>query len=210
MDLKKKSDSKLNRHKNRALKRIFDIFFSIFALSGIAILLPFITFKIKRQSKGPVFFSQLRTGKNGKNFLCYKFRSMHINDEADLKQASEDDPRTFPFGLFMRQHNIDELPQFWNVLKGDMSVVGPRPHMLVHTEKYAKLIPEYMERHSVKPGVTGWAQVTGYCGEMKNLADAEERVKRDLWYIEHWSFKMDWHIIWMTVSAIWKRKLNTY
>lgn len=204
------SHSKLNQNKNRALKRTFDIIFSIFALIGIALLFPFVAYKIKSQSEGPVFFSQVRTGKDGKDFKCYKFRSMHINDEADLLQASEDDPRTFSFGLFMRQHNIDELPQFWNVLTGDMSVVGPRPHMLYHTEKYAKLIPDYMERHAVKPGVTGWAQVTGYCGEMKNLSDVEERLKRDLWYIEHWSFKLDCRIIWMTVSAIWERKLKTY
>ena len=200
----------INKRSNKALKRAFDIVVSLPALAGIVVLLPFIAYRIKRQSKGPIFFRQQRTGRDGKTFWCYKFRSMHVNDEADMQQAVREDDRLFPFGAFMREHNIDELPQFWNVLKGDMSVVGPRPHMLHHTEIYSQQIEDYMERHVVKPGITGWAQVTGYCGETKELADMEERVRRDLWYMEHWSLRLDIHIVRTTAKNILARKIMTY
>lgn len=200
----------IHKRGNKAAKRAFDIVVSAAALVGIGLLLPYIAYKIKRQSKGPVFFRQQRTGKNGKTFWCYKFRSMHVNEEANVKQATENDPRLFPYGAYMRRHNIDELPQFWNVLIGNMSVVGPRPHMLYHTEIYSQQIGDYMLRHTVKPGMTGWAQISGYCGETKDLADMEERVRRDLWYIDHWSLGLDIRIVWKTAKDILKRKTLSY
>ena len=202
--------SPLEEPLNRLLKRLLDIVFSFLCLILTVLLLPFVVLVIKRQSPGPVFFRQLRTGIDGKNFYCYKFRSMHVNDDADRLQATEDDPRKFPFGDFMRKTNIDELPQFWNVLIGDMSIVGPRPHMLSHTEQYEKLIDKYMVRHFVKPGVTGWAQVTGFRGETRELWQMEGRVERDIWYIQHWSLWLDLRIIWLTFKTIFKRDKNAY
>jgi len=202
--------SPLEEPLNRLLKRLFDIVFSILCLIPSALLLPFIVLAIKRQSPGPVFFRQLRTGIDGRDFNCYKFRSMHVNSDADRLQATKDDPRKFPFGDFMRKTNIDELPQFWNVLVGNMSIVGPRPHMLAHTEQYDKLIDKYMVRHFVKPGITGWAQVTGFRGETRELWQMEGRVERDIWYIQHWSTWLDLRIIWMTVKTIFKRDKNAY
>ena len=195
---------------NRVLKRLFDIVFSILCLIPSTLLLPFIVWAIKRQSPGPVFFRQLRTGIDGRQFYCHKFRSMHVNTDADRLQATKDDPRKFPFGDFMRKTNIDELPQFWNVLRGDMSIVGPRPHMLAHTEQYDRLIDKYMVRHFVKPGVTGWAQVTGFRGETRELWQMEGRVERDIWYIQHWSFWLDLRIIWLTAKTIFKRDEKAY
>jgi len=185
---------------NRVMKRAFDICFSSAVLVFIALLMPWLWIKIKMQSPGPLFFRQRRTGMDGRDFYCYKFRSMHVNSDADRLQATENDPRKFEFGDFMRKMNIDELPQFWNVFKGDMSVVGPRPHMLAHTNQYSALINKYMVRHFVKPGVTGWAQVSGFRGETKELWQMEERVKHDIWYIENWSFMLDIQIIWLTVK----------
>lgn len=202
--------SPLEEPLNRLLKRLFDIVFSILCLIPTALLLPFIVLAIKRQSPGPVFFRQRRTGIDGHEFYCYKFRSMHVNADADRLQATKDDPRKFPFGDFMRKTNIDELPQFLNVLLGDMSIVGPRPHMLAHTEQYDKLIDRYMVRHFVKPGITGWAQVTGFRGETRELWQMEGRVERDIWYIQHWSFWLDLRIIWLTVKTIFKRDGKAY
>lgn len=165
-------------------------------------IIPIIAIIIKIQSPGPIFFKQERTGFAGKTFFCYKFRSMHVNKDADLEQATENDPRKFAFGNFMRKTNIDELPQFWNVLRGDMSIVGPRPHMLHHTEIYSELIDKYMVRHFCKPGITGWAQVTGFRGETKELWQMEERVERDIWYIEHWTFMLDIKIIYKTIKSV--------
>ena len=203
-------ENPLQNSVNRIIKRLFDIVFALIFLIPVALLLPFIFVITKWQSPGPIFFKQLRTGLDGKSFCCYKFRSMHVNKEADTMQATKDDPRKFPFGNFMRRANIDELPQFWNVLIGDMSVVGPRPHMLTHTEMYAKLIDKYMVRHFVKPGVTGWAQVTGYRGETKELWQMEERIRRDIWYMEHWSFWLDIRIAWMTMKTIFIHDENAY
>ena len=195
---------------NKAIKRAFDIVFSIAFLIPTAILLPWIYYKIKRQSPGPILFKQERTGIDGKTFKCYKFRSMHINKDADKLQATENDPRKFPFGDFMRKANLDELPQFFNVLQGRMSIVGPRPHMLKHTEEYSEQIGKYMVRHYVKPGITGWAQVTGYRGETKKLWQMEERVRRDIWYIEHWSIWLDFRIMWLTGKSIFIHDKNAY
>lgn len=197
-------DTPLQNPANIFIKRLFDISVSFMAWLLIIPILPFIALTIKIQSpKGPVFFRQKRTGLDGKNFYCYKFRSMHPNkDEASARQATKDDPRKFPFGSFMRKTSIDELPQFWNVLKGDMSIVGPRPHPVAINEQYSKLIDKYMVRHFVKPGLTGWAQVTGYRGETEHLWQMEGRVKRDIWYMEHWSFLLDIRILLMTIKQI--------
>ena len=132
----------------------------------------------------------------------YKFRSMKVNADADKLQATEDDPRKTKFGDFLRRTSIDELPQFINVLKGDMSIIGPRPHMELHTEIYTKLVDEYLVRHMVKPGLTGWAQVNGCRGETKTTEDMAERVRYDIWYIEHWSFGLDIKIVLKTIAQI--------
>ena len=197
---------------NRIIKRLFDIVMSLLFLLIALPFFPIIALIIKIQSpKGGVFFKQSRTGIDGKHFYCYKFRSMHPNKNEDgLVQATKDDPRKFPFGNFMRKANIDELPQFWNVLKGDMSIVGPRPHPVALNEMYVELIKKYMVRHFVKPGVTGWAQVTGFRGETKELWQMEGRVKRDIWYIEHWSIWLDIRIIWLTAKSIFIHDKNAY
>ena len=195
---------------NKLVKRLFDIVLSLIFLLLTLPFLPFIWLFIKLQSPGPLLFKQVRTGLDGKDFNMLKFRSMHVNSDADRLQATKDDPRKYPFGDFMRKANIDELPQFWNVLRGDMSIVGPRPHMLAHTEQYSQLIDKYMVRHFVKPGVTGWAQVTGFRGETKELWQMEGRVKRDIWYIEHWSIWLDIRIIWMTLKSMIVHDKNAY
>lgn len=187
---------------NKLTKRLFDVTVSIISCICMIPIIPIIAIIIKIQSPGPIFFKQERTGFAGKTFFCYKFRSMHVNKDADLEQATENDPRKFAFGNFMRKTNIDELPQFWNVLRGDMSIVGPRPHMLHHTEIYSELIDKYMVRHFCKPGITGWAQVTGFRGETKELWQMEERVERDIWYIEHWTFMLDIKIIYKTIKSV--------
>ena len=187
---------------NRVMKRLFDIAFSALVLLALLPLFPIMALIIKMQSKGPVFFKQMRTGLNGDSFMCYKFRSMHVNADADRVQATKHDPRKFPFGEFMRKTNLDELPQFFNVLKGDMSVVGPRPHMIFHTEKYSALIDKYMVRHFSKPGITGYAQVTGFRGETEELWQMEGRIRKDIWYIENWSMWLDIKIIFMTALSI--------
>ena len=203
-------DNPLQNSVNRFVKRVFDIVLSLVFLVPTVLLFPIIYLIIKIQSPGPIFFKQLRTGLDGKDFYCLKFRSMHVNKDADRLQATKDDPRKYPFGNFMRKANIDELPQFWNVLRGDMSIVGPRPHMLAHTEQYSQLIDKYMVRHFVKPGVTGWAQVTGYRGETKELWQMEGRVKRDIWYMEHWSVWLDIRIIWLTIKTIFIHDKHAY
>jgi len=203
-------ENPLQNSVNRAIKRTFDIVLSLFFLIPTAFIFPFVWLMIKIQSPGPLFFKQRRTGIDGKDFEMLKFRSMHVNKDADKIQATKDDPRKFPFGNFMRKSNIDELPQFLNILKGDMSFVGPRPHMLLHTEMYSELIDKYMVRHFVKPGLTGWAQVTGFRGETKELWQMEGRVKRDIWYMEHWSIWLDIRIIWLTAKTIFIHDKNAY
>lgn len=203
-------ENPLQNSTNRFVKRTFDIVMSLFFLIPTALMFPFIWLIIKIQSPGPVFFKQARTGLDGRTFMMLKFRSMHVNKDADKVQATKDDPRKFPFGNFMRKSNIDELPQFLNVLKGDMSFVGPRPHMLAHTEHYSAVIDQYMVRHFVKPGLTGWAQVTGFRGETKELWQMEGRVKRDIWYMENWSIWLDIRIIWLTAKTIFIHDKNAY
>lgn len=203
-------DIPLQNSVNKAVKRLFDIVLSIVFLMPTALIFPFVFVIMKIQSPGPILFKQKRTGLDGKDFEMLKFRSMHVNKDADKVQATKDDPRKYPFGNFMRKTNIDELPQFLNVLKGDMSIVGPRPHMLLHTEMYSHLIDKYMVRHFVKPGLTGWAQVTGYRGETKELWQMEGRVRRDIWYMEHWSFWLDLRIVWLTMKTIFVPDKNAY
>jgi putative colanic acid biosynthesis UDP-glucose lipid carrier transferase len=135
---------------------------------------------------------------------------MKMNEEADSMQAVKGDPRTTKIGSFLRHTNLDEFPQFVNVILGDMSVVGPRPHMLLHTEQYSQLIDKYMVRHLVKPGITGWAQITGYRGETRTLEQMEGRVKRDVWYLENWSFFLDLKIIFVTVINMFVGEKNAY
>lgn len=196
---------------NRALKRSFDIVFSLGVLLTVyPVLYIIVGALIKITSPGPIFFKQKRTGLYGQEFECYKFRTMRVNSDADKLQAVKDDPRKTRVGDFLRRTNLDEFPQFINVLRGEMSVVGPRPHMLKHTEQYSALIDKYMVRHLVKPGVTGWAQVTGYRGETKTLEQMEGRVKRDVWYIENWSFFLDLKIIVVTVLNMSKGEKNAY
>lgn len=196
---------------NRVIKRSFDMIFSLFALLVIfpPILLVVGTL-IKVTSPGPIFFKQKRTGIRGKSFNCYKFRSMCNNEDADEQQAVKGDPRITKIGAFIRKTSIDELPQFYNVLIGDMSVVGPRPHMIKHTEEYSRLIDKFMIRHLVKPGITGWAQVSGYRGETKELKDMEGRVQKDVWYIENWSFILDIKIIVKTLFNALKGEKMAY
>jgi len=196
---------------NRFVKRTFDLGFSFIILVTVyPILYVIVGTMIKLTSPGPILFKQMRTGLYGKNFKCYKFRTMKVNDEADILQAEKDDPRKTKIGDFLRRTNLDEFPQFINVLLGDMSVVGPRPHMLLHTEQYSALIDKYMVRHLVKPGVTGWAQVTGYRGETRTLEQMEGRVKRDVWYIENWSFFLDIKIIVVTILNMFKGEKNAF
>ena len=193
----------LMRIENRVIKRTFDIVVSLLFLCTLfPIILLFVTIITKITMPGPVFFRQKRTGIDGKDFYCIKFRSMKINADSDRVQATKNDPRKTRWGNIMRKTNIDEFPQFWNVLMGDMSIVGPRPHMLKHTEEYSKLIDKYMMRHFVKPGITGWSQVTGFRGETKELSQMEGRVQGDIWYIEHWSFWLDIYIMYKTVANV--------
>lgn len=196
---------------NRILKRAFDIAFSLAILCTIfPIMYVIVGILIKITSPGPIIFKQKRTGIYGQEFNCFKFRTMRVNPQADSVQAQKDDPRKTKVGDFLRRSNLDEFPQFINVLRGDMSVVGPRPHMLKHTVQYSAIIDKYMVRHLVKPGVTGWAQVTGYRGETKTLEQMEGRVKRDVWYIENWSFFLDLKIIFVTVINMFKGERNAY
>jgi lipopolysaccharide/colanic/teichoic acid biosynthesis glycosyltransferase len=184
----------------RVQKRLFDILFSTFVIVFIFTwLFPIIALLIKLSSKGPVFFIQERTGVNNKTFMCIKFRSMQVNAEANETQTTYNDPRKTAIGHFLRCTNLDELPQFINVFLGNMSVVGPRPHMIKHTIEYSKLIDYYLIRHFVKPGITGYAQVNGYRGETKQVIQMEKRVKYDRKYIEKWSLIWDLKIIWLTL-----------
>jgi putative colanic acid biosysnthesis UDP-glucose lipid carrier transferase len=195
----------------RFRKRIFDIvvssLVSIFILSW---LIPLISIIIWLESKGPVFFLQDRTGKNNKSFRCIKFRSMKVNSEANSKQATRNDNRLTRIGKFMRRTNIDEFPQFINVFKGEMSVVGPRPHMVRHTEDYSKIIGQYMIRQFLKPGITGWAQVNGFRGEIKEKNQLRKRIEHDIWYLENWSFWLDVRIIFLTIYKTLRGDKNAF
>lgn len=196
---------------NQFVKRTFDILFSsaviIFLLSWLT---PLIAIFIKLGSKGPVFFKQKRNGFNYEEFDCYKFRSMTPNKDAHLYQTTKDDQRITKVGKFLRKTSIDELPQFYNVLFGDMSVVGPRPHMVSHTNMYAKRIDKFMVRHFVKPGITGLAQTSGFRGEIETEKDIISRVRYDIFYIENWSFLLDIKIIFQTLLNTIKGEDKAY
>ena len=196
---------------NRIIKRLFDIVFALIIIITIfSWLFPIIMIIIKLTSKGPTFFKQERSGEDNKTFTCLKFRTMLINEHSDIVQARKNDSRITSFGKFLRKTNLDELPQFLNVLKGDMSVVGPRPHMLKHTEEYSNLIKNYLVRHLIKPGITGWAQVNGLRGETTELEQMSSRVEYDIWYIENWSFMLDLKIVFQTVANMIKGESNAY
>ena len=193
------------------LKRVFDVVFSLAViLFVLSWLTPLIALVIKVESNGPVFFTQLRNGHNFKSFRCYKFRSMVNNPMADLVQVSRNDSRITTFGQLLRKTSLDEMPQFFNVLLGEMSVVGPRPHMLSHTDMYAKKIDKFMVRHFVKPGITGLAQVSGYRGEVESDKDIIGRVQHDIFYIENWSFFLDLKIIFQTLFNTIKGEEKAY
>jgi putative colanic acid biosynthesis UDP-glucose lipid carrier transferase len=193
------------RH-NRLLKRLFDLIFSTFVILIIyPVTFPFIAIAIKLSSKGPIFFKQQRSGLNNAVFNVLKFRTMTVNPEADSRQATKGDERITGIGHFLRKHNLDELPQFVNVLVGHMSVVGPRPHMLNHTAAYRKLIDEFMVRHFIKPGITGLAQTRGLRGETQNPEQMRDRVKADVYYLENWSLLLDLKIV---VETIWNMVLG--
>ncbi len=190
-----------------AVKRIEDIVLGTVFLLLSAIPMIFVALAVKLTSKGPVFFRQRRYGENGEEFEMMKFRSMTVTEDGDdVRQAKRDDPRVTPVGKFIRSTSLDELPQFINVIKGDMSIVGPRPHAVAHNEFYRKKILEYMRRHKVKPGVTGLAQVTGCRGETDTLDKMVKRIERDVEYIRNWSFWLDVKIILMTVICCISRK----
>ena len=196
---------------NRFKKRLADIVISslviIFILSW---LFPLIALIIKLESRGPVTFKQLRNGRDNSKFYCYKFRSMRVNAESDLVQASKYDSRITPFGSLLRKTSMDELPQFFNVLMGTMSVVGPRPHMLKHTEEYRAIIDKYMVRHHLKPGITGWAQVNGFRGQTDSKDLMEKRVEHDIWYLNNWTLMLDVKIVFLTVINIVRGEINAY
>jgi putative colanic acid biosynthesis UDP-glucose lipid carrier transferase len=196
---------------NRFRKRVFDIAFSFFVIVFLlSWLYPLIAIIIKFQSPGPVLFKQLRSGRNNESFWCYKFRSMKINADSDSKQASLDDDRITSIGRFLRKTSLDEFPQFFNVLLGNMSIVGPRPHMLKHTVQYSSIINQFMVRHFAKPGITGWAQVNGLRGETKDPLKMEKRVEHDIWYLENWSIMLDVKIIFLTIINIIKGEENAF
>ncbi|MEJ6980521.1 exopolysaccharide biosynthesis polyprenyl glycosylphosphotransferase [Pedobacter sp. P351] len=201
----------LEEIENRFKKRIFDVVFSLIVILFIfSWLYPILALLIKLQSPGPVLFKQLRTGRDNNPFWCYKFRSMRLNTDSDKRQASKHDDRITSLGKFMRRTSLDELPQFFNVLLGHMSVNGPRPHMVSHTEQYRKLIDKYMVRQFLKPGISGWAQVNGFRGETKEQELMEKRVEHDIWYMENWSAMLDVRIIFMTIINIIRGEKNAY
>ena len=193
-------DEPLQLGYNRFIKRLFDIVFSFLVIVLIlSWLYPILFLLIKIDSKGAVIFKQLRSGLDNNNFHCLKFRTMEINVDSDLKQASESDERITKLGQFLRKTSLDEFPQFFNVFIGEMSLVGPRPHMLKHTKDFSDLIGNYMVRQLVKPGITGAAQANGFRGEISEFDDIKKRVEYDVWYIENWSLLLDMKLIALTV-----------
>ena len=201
----------LDKEVNKRLKRVFDLVFSLLIIICLlSWLTPIIALLILIESKGPIFFKQKRNGLNYEEFYCYKFRSMHLNPIADLEQVQKNDPRITKIGKFIRKTSIDELPQFFNVLLGDMSVVGPRPHMVSHTEMYAKTVDKFMVRHFIKPGITGLAQTNGFRGEVETEKDIINRVKYDIFYLENWSLLLDIKIIFATVINAIKGEKKAY
>jgi putative colanic acid biosynthesis UDP-glucose lipid carrier transferase len=199
----------LEEIENRFKKRVFDIIFSsLVILFVLSWLYPIIGLIIKLQSPGPILFKQPRSGKNNNAFICYKFRSMRVN--TGFRQATKDDDRITSIGKFLRKTSLDELPQFFNVLMGDMSTIGPRPHVLTMTKEYSQIINQYMVRHFLKSGITGWAQVNGFRGETKDPTLMQKRVEYDIWYLENWSMWLDIKIVFMTIFQVFKGDENAY
>ena len=196
---------------NRIKKRMYDIVVSSLVIMFIlSWLVPIISILILLESRGPIFFVQERSGKGGKAFKCIKFRTMRVNKDANEKQATKNDSRITKLGAFLRKSSLDEMPQFFNVFLSDMSVVGPRPHMIKHTDDYSKILNHYMIRHFLKPGITGWAQIHGYRGEIKALEDINNRIEYDIWYLENWSSLLDTRIVFMTAFNMVKGEKNAY
>ncbi len=196
-----------NRIKKRALDVVVSLSVTVLILSW---LIPVLGILILIESGWPIFFKQLRTGKNKKPFYCLKFRSMKSNKDADVKQATRNDDRITKIGAFLRKTSLDEFPQFLNVLRGEMSLVGPRPHMIKHTNDYSKVVDEYMVRQFIKPGITGWAQINGYRGEITNPEQIKMRVDRDIWYLENWTLWLDLQILFLTVYYVFRGDQKAY
>jgi putative colanic acid biosysnthesis UDP-glucose lipid carrier transferase len=202
---------RLDEPVNQFIKRLFDLVFSFLVIISIMTwLVPVMAILIRIDSRGPVFFLQKRSGKDNRPFSFIKFRTMAVNPESDTKQATANDPRVTRLGHFLRKSSLDELPQFINVFLGTMSVVGPRPHMLRHTEEYGKLIETFIGRQYVRPGITGLAQCLGYRGETQNLADMENRVRLDRYYIENWTFWLDIKVIFLTIVSLIRGSEKAY
>jgi putative colanic acid biosysnthesis UDP-glucose lipid carrier transferase len=196
---------------NRIKKRALDITLSFLVITSIlSWLIPLLGLLIFLESRGPIFFKQLRTGKDKKSFYCIKFRSMRLNKDADLKQATQNDMRVTKIGRFIRKSSLDEVPQFFNVLIGEMSLIGPRPHMLKHTSDYSQVVDDYMVRQFIKPGITGWAQIHGYRGEITNPEQIQMRVDKDLWYLENWTLWLDIQILFMTIYYVLRGDKNAF
>ena len=196
---------------NRLIKRVFDVIFSLLVIIFVfSWLFPILAILIKLESKGSVFFIQERSGRNNHPFKCFKFRSMKVNKDSDSTQATRNDSRITKVGAFLRRTSLDELPQFFNVLRGNMSVVGPRPHMIKHTTQYAELIDQFMVRHFLKPGITGWAQISGLRGETQTVDAMLQRVEADVWYLENWSFLLDLKIVVLTIRNSVRGEHNAF
>lgn len=193
-------DTQLNRTTSKMIKRVEDLLMSSIILIVISPLMLIIALMVKATSKGPIIFSQKRYGLDGKPINVYKFRSMTTLDNGvQVEQATKNDKRITPFGSFLRKTSLDELPQFINVIQGNMSIVGPRPHAIAHNEEYRQIIPKYMQRHMVKPGITGWAQINGLRGETDTIDKMQKRIDYDLHYINSWSVWLDIKIISLTI-----------
>lgn len=193
----------LDEFRNQFVKRVFDLIFStLFLVTIFSWLLPLLSILIKLDSKGPIFFIQKRNGRKNRPFDCFKFRTMKFEKDAEFRQATKSDMRITKVGKFLRKSSFDEFPQFINVIKGEMSLIGPRPHPIKLNEKFEPLISNLMSRHYVKPGITGLAQCMGYRGETQTLADMENRVRLDRYYIENWSFWLDIKIIFLTIISL--------
>lgn len=206
IDFTEKNDSRLSL----ALKGAFDFVFALLAITLFFPLLIVIAVAIRLTSPGPVFFCQKRTGYRGTEFTMYKFRTMRVNSQADTVAASPGDSRVTSVGRLLRHTSFDEFPQFFNVLRGDMSVVGPRPHMLSQTEQYRRMLSRYMTRHAVKPGITGWAQINGCRGLADTPQRMQQRFNLDIWYIRHRSFALDLRIIARTTLSILRGDPKAY
>jgi len=203
-------DEPLQNVANRFIKRFFDVAISFFAiLFCLVLIFPWVALLIKLTSKGPFLYKQIRNGEDGKQFTCLKFRTMVYNHQSNV-QATINDSRITRFGIFLRRTSIDELPQLFNVFFGQMSLVGPRPHPVFLNDQYNQVVEKYLVRHFCKPGITGWAQVSGYRGGTKDVILMEKRIEYDIWYIENWSFLLDIKILLKTFLLLIKGSPNAY